>query len=94
MIKSYILYSFLKTVLISSGVNCFKSELLTGNYLKKNKNHEIDYVAQVKDILNLKRNLNSIIGSKITAILFDACILPIRRVASERSCDQRSSPFS
>ena len=43
--------------------------------------HKIDYVAQVKDILNLKRNLNSIIGSKITAILFDACILPIHRVA-------------
>ena len=47
---------------------------------------KINYVAQVKEILNLKGNLNCIIGSKVTANLLEGLILPIGGVASGRDC--------
>ena len=49
-------------------------------------NHKIAYVAQVKDILNLKENLNRMINSKVTTILLEGWILSIGGVASGRVC--------
>ena len=34
-------------------------------------NHKIDNVAEVSDIINLKGNTNSIVGSKVTVILLE-----------------------
>ena len=44
--------------------------------------HEIDYVAQVLEILSLKGHQNWIIGLKITAILQNRWVLPIGGVAA------------
>ena len=39
--------------------------------------HKIDYLTILKEILNLKGHLNSITGSKVSAILLNWWILPI-----------------
>ena len=46
-------------------------------------NHKIDYITQVKGILNLKENFNCIIGIKVTAIFLEGWILLNGGVASK-----------
>ena len=41
-------------------------------------NHKIDYVTIFKEIPNLEGHPNRITGSKVTAILLNGWILPIR----------------
>ena len=59
--------------------------------------HEVDYVAQVWDIINLKVYQNCItalhyICSKVIVIFLSGWILPIGQVASKRVCVERGYP--
>ena len=56
--------------------------------------HEIDYVTQVQDILNLKRCKNVIIGLHATSIFLNRWHFPIFRVAPERFAINRATPSS
>ena len=47
---------------------------------------KIDYVAVIKNFLNIKANQNPISGSEVTAILLKGWIWPFGAVASGRVC--------
>ena len=55
-------------------------------------NYKIEIGAQLLEILNVKGNLNHIIGSKVIIILLNGWSLPAGGVASGRVCDQRGYP--
>ena len=48
--------------------------------------HKIDYIAILKEILNIKGHSNRLTGSKVSVILLNGWILPLGGVASGRAC--------